>query len=122
MEVDELKGAQGRLKKTLQQGRGEGRGEIAKTLRDRGQRLVTLWTGLLRLTRVHMLDNEAFVRPLRGFTVVLSELVAIVGAVHVITVEDQIYVNDVRVRLDHGMAEGLPLAELLDRHGLGGVS
>ena len=119
--ADELKEAQGRLKRTLQQGGGEA-GELAQTLRDRGQRLVSLFTGLLRMTRVHMLDNEAFSRPLLDCTLVLNELIGLVGAVHLITVEDQIYLNDVRVRLDHGMSEGLPLSELLERHGLGGVS
>lgn len=119
MEKDDLTLAQGRLKKTLKSGDGGG---LQQTLRERGQRLVTLFTGLLRSTRVHMLDNEAFVRPLEDFVAVLSRLVDVVGPVHLITVEDQIYVNDVRVRLDHGMSEGLPLSELLDRHGLGGVS
>jgi len=120
--ADDIREAQGRLKRTLRGGPGEGGGDIAQTLRSTGQRLVSLWTGLLRMTRVHMLDNEAFTQPLENFTKVLSELIDLVGPVHLITVEDQIYINDVRVRLDHGMSEGLPLSELLERHGLGGVS
>jgi hypothetical protein len=121
--ADELSLGQERLGQRLRmERRAEGPGQ-AHTIREEGQRLVLLLSGLLRMTRVHAIDNAAFDRPVRDFTRLLAQLIDQIGPLHCIGVEDQIYINDVRVRLDGmGPSEGLSFGELLGRHQLGGIS
>ena len=119
--MDDLSLAQQQLDKSLRQARaGEDR-ELAGRIREDGLRFGQLFMGLLRLTRVHALDNHAFDKPLEEFAHALEELSGLLGAVHLVTVEDQVYVNDVRLRFDD-RGEGPDLKDLLQRHRVGGVS
>lgn len=96
--------------------------ELAAQVRDGGLNLVRLLFGLLRLNRVHAADNQVFVKPLQDLHDVLEHLVDLLGVVHLIAVEDQVYVNDVRVRM-HDRGEGAAeLGQELRRLQVGGVS
>jgi HD domain len=73
--------------------------ELAARIRDEGHRLVFLLNGLVKATRLYSLDNQALDAPSRELAQVLSGLLETLGAVHVVLVEDQAYVNDVRLRV-----------------------
>jgi hypothetical protein len=118
--IDDLASAQEQLGRALGRARaGEDR-DLARSVRDGGEQLVRSLAGLLRLSRVHAPDNRAFDEPVRELARILAALVDLLGAVHVATVEDQVYVNDVRVRVDpRGGAAAL--GPDLRRHGVGGL-
>jgi hypothetical protein len=119
--VDELARAQGRLARAIGKARaGEDR-ELAQRVRENGESLAQMLSGLLRLTRVHAADNQAFDAPVEDFGRALRALHQLLGPVHLVAVEDQVYANEVRLR-----SEGRPgLAELgaeLRRHNVGGLT
>jgi HD domain len=97
--------------------------ELAGRVRDEGHRLVFLLNGIVRTSRLYQSDNAAFDGPAAEVAAVLKGLVELLGAVHVVCVEEHIYVNDVRLRvrapeqpvIDSFVAE-------LERHNVGGLS
>lgn len=117
-----LDAAQDQLGRAIDKARvGEDR-ELAGRVRDNGERLVRLVLALLRMTKVHALDNHAFDHPIHDLGAVLVELIDTLGTVHIAAVEDQVYVNDVRIRIDE-RGEGEPgIASELKRHRVGGFS
>ncbi len=118
---DELLHAQAELAKALGRARaGEDR-DLAQKVRDTGEQVAHLLSGLLKLTRVHAPENHAFDAPVAEFGKALAALVELLGTVHVVTVEDQIYVNDVRIR-NEGKAGARDLGTELRRHDTGGLS
>jgi len=114
---------QKRLEKALQRASQSDDRELAGRIRDEGHRLVFLLNGLLRSSRMYSTENTALEAPSQEFATALKGLMDLLGAVHVVCVEDQIYVNDVRLRVrpteqpvvDHLVAE-------LGRHDVGGIS
>jgi hypothetical protein len=118
--MDELEIAQSRLGRALGRARaGEDR-ELAQKVREGGETLVQLLAGLLKLTRVHSPDNRAFDAPVAELGRVLAVLCEALGAVNLVTVEDQVYLNDLRVRTDSKPgASGLAVE--LNRHNTGGL-
>ena len=118
---DALTQAQASLARALGRARaGEDR-ELSQKVRERGEALAHALAGLLKMSRVHAADNRAFDAPLEQLARALAELVGLLGPVHLVTVEEDVYVNDVRVRSDgKGSAKGLG-AELA-RHNAGGVT
>ena len=97
--------------------------DLAGRLRDEGQRLVFLLNGLVRSSRLYQADNAAIEALATETSQMLKRLLALLGAVHVVTVEDQIYVNEVRVRMNELEQELLDQLLLeLARHEVGGVS
>ena len=104
--------SQEQLGKALERAQmGEDR-DLASWVRDRGERFVRILFGLLRMTNIHALDNNAFTRPMRDVGDVVGDLMETLGAVHLVTVEDQVFLNDIRLRM--GRDEGGDLgAELL---------
>ncbi|HYD39800.1 MAG TPA: HD domain-containing protein [Anaeromyxobacter sp.] len=118
---DELLQAQAELAKALGRARaGEDR-DLAQKVREAGEQVAHLLSGLLKLTRVHAPENHAFDAPVAEFGKALAALVELLGTVHVVTVEDQIYVNDVRIRSE-GKAGSRDLGAELRRHDAGGLS
>ncbi|MDG1483896.1 MAG: HD domain-containing protein [Myxococcota bacterium] len=108
------------LGKALERARmGEDR-DLASWVRERGERFVRVLFGLLRMTNIHSLDNNAFTKPMRDIGDVVSDLMDTLGAVHLVTVEDQVFLNDIRLRM--GRDEGGDLGSELRRHGVGGIS
>ena len=112
--------SQEQLGKALDRARmGEDK-DLASWVRDRGERFVRILFGLLRMTNIHSLDNNAFTKPMRDIGVVVNELMDTLGAVHLVTVEDQVFLNDIRLRM--GRDDGGDLGSELRRHGVGGLS
>lgn len=97
--------------------------DLAERVRLEGHRLVFLLNGLMHSTRMYELDNDALAIPAEELASVVAGLHHLLGAIHVVCVEDQIYLNDVRLRVtaseqevvDHLIAE-------LGRHHVGGIS
>ena len=74
------------------------------------------------MTRLHELDNNAFLKPITEFVDVAARLMELLGAINLVSVEDQIYVNDIRIRFDERMESGRALGEELRRHRVGGIN
>ncbi len=118
--MDELAQAQSSLGRALGRARaGEDR-ELAQKVREGGEQLVHLLSGLLKLTRVHTPDNHAFDAPVAELGRVLASLGEVLGSVNLVTVEDQVYLNDLRVRTD-SKPGAAGLGGELRRHNTGGL-
>lgn len=109
------------LGKAIEQARGGEDRALAQQVRDGGEQTVRLLTGLLRLMRTHHPDNHAFDNPARDLAAVLALLVDLLGPLQLVCVEGQLYLNDVRVRMDERTGGAADLAEELQRHGAGGL-
>ncbi|MCB9781194.1 MAG: HD domain-containing protein [Alphaproteobacteria bacterium] len=95
---------------------------LVDEVRTRGEHLVMSLLAVLRMTRTHGTGNDAFERPVRDLRATVSDLHERLGAVHVVLVEDQVYVNDTRVRFDERTELGRKLTFELGRHAVGGLS
>ena len=117
----DLAQSQEQLGKALERAQlGEDR-QLAQVVRDSGEILVRLLTGCLRMTRTHALNNRAFDKPVTEIGLALQRLVDLLGVVHLVAVEDQVYVNDIRIRMDDREGGG-ELGGELRRHRIGGIS
>jgi hypothetical protein len=97
--------------------------DLAGRIRDEGQRLVFLLNGLVRSSRLYQADNAAMDGLAGETSQMLKRLLGLLGAVHVVMVEDQLYVNEVRVRMKEREQELLEQLVLeLSRHEVGGLS
>jgi hypothetical protein len=122
MSTDDLEASQEQLGKALERAHlGEDR-DLAGQVRDGGERFVRQLFGTLHLTRIHDLSNSAFDKPVADLYTSLRELNRILGAVHLVAVEGQVYINDVRVRLDERLDTAGELGRELGRHDVGGIS
>ncbi len=120
--VDSLSQSQEQLGNVLDRARaGEDR-ELATRIRDSGERFIRQLYGAMRLTGIHDLENHAYDKPITELVTTLDLLVELLGAVHLIAVEGQVYINDVRVRMDERMDIGGKMGQVLQAYGLGGVS
>lgn len=119
--MDELQQAQQTLARALGKARaGEDR-ELAQRVREKGEGMAQMLAGLLKMTRVHAADNRAFEAPIAEFVRSLAELEDLVGVVNLVAVDDQAFLNEVRLR-----SEGRPgLSDLgpeLRKHNVGGIT
>ena len=121
-ELDEVQLAQERLGKQLERARSAEDRELSRQVREVGEQFARILYGLLRLTRLHELDNAAFHQPVTEWVKVQAKLMDTLGTVHLICVEDQVYVNDVRIRFDMGQDHIEALGSDLRRHNVGGIS
>jgi hypothetical protein len=121
--MSELQALQRGMARALQRaGQADDR-QLAARVREDGRRFAVLLNGLVQSSRLYSADNAALEAPSQECANVLAGLVRALGAVHLVCVEDQVYVNDVRLRvrlleqsvLDHLIAE-------LRRHDAGGLS
>jgi hypothetical protein len=120
--MDDLLRAQKRLGQTLERASiGEDR-QLSTAVRERGEGFSNLFYSLMRMTRIYELNNESFKKPLAEFADALSWLLDNLGVVHLITVEDQVYVNDIRIRFKAATAHTQKLGEELARHNIGAVT
>jgi hypothetical protein len=119
--MDDLERAQSALGRAIGRARaGEDR-ELAQRVRERGEQLAHMLAGLLKMSRVHAADNRAFDAPASEFGKALEQLVGLLGPVHLVTVEDQVYVNDIRIRTD-GKTGAKELNAELQKHNVGGAT
>jgi hypothetical protein len=97
--------------------------ELMGRVRDEGHRLVFLLNGLMRTSRLYTGDNAALDAPALEFGGVLRGLVELLGAVHLVNVEDHVFVNDVRLRVrPQEQVVVDTFAAELQRHAVGGLS
>lgn len=95
---------------------------LGQQVRELGDQLVRLLTGLWRLMRTHDPANHAFDQPVHELEGVLARLIELLGPVQLVCVEGQIYINDVRIRMDERLGGLADLEEELRRHHAGGIS
>lgn len=119
---DAIATAQEQLGKTLQRAWAEEGRELATRVRELGAQLAHLFNGLFHMARTHALNNTAFDVPVREFGLALHELMDLLGPVTLQCVEDQIFVNDLRIRFDKLIEQSITLGAGLQRHGVGGVT
>jgi len=119
--MDELLQAQQELARALSRARAGEDKDLAQQVREAGEQITHVLNGLLKLNRTHAPDNRAFDAPVTEFGRAVSALVELLGTVHLVTVEDQIYVNDVRIRSE-GKAGPRDLGGELRRHEVGGLT
>jgi hypothetical protein len=119
--TDELGQAQQTLARALGRARiGEDRA-LANRVRELGERLAHLLSGLLRMTRLHSPENSAFNKPVADLHTTLVELHELLGSVHLVAVEDQVYVNEIRIRSGDRASSIHELGAELQRHNAGGI-
>jgi hypothetical protein len=119
---DDLGRAQEALARALGRARiGEDRA-LANQVRELGERLAHLLSGLLRMTRLHSPDNKAFDKPVEDLHAALARLTELLGSVHLVAVEDQVYVNDIRIRTGEKASSIQDLGAELRRHNAGGIT
>lgn len=120
--LDDLGHAQEALGRALGRARiGEDRA-LANQVRELGERLAHLLSGLLRMTRLHSPDNRAFDHPVEELHTTLVQLHDLLGSVHLVAVEDQVYVNDIRIRAGDKASSIRELGAELHRHNAGGIT
>ena len=116
----DLESSQEALGKALDRAKMGEDQDLAGQVRDGGERLVRLLFGLIKLTEIHDLSNDAFVKPSEEFSTVMDKLMELLGAIHIVTVEDQVFVNDIRIRFGRG--DAVLLSAALAPHQVGGLS
>jgi HD-GYP domain-containing protein (c-di-GMP phosphodiesterase class II) len=114
--------AQARIAKALDRARAGEDKELAQQVRDRGEALVNLLTGTARMTHIHHIDNKAFQAPCRELAATVERLHELLGLVQLVMVEDQVYINDIRLRFEARNEVPRELALLWRRHETGGVT
>ena len=97
--------------------------EVMGRVRAEGHRLVFLLNGVIRGSRLYASDNAALDGPSRDAAIVLRGLVELLGSAQIACVEDHLYVNDVRLRVQPHEQPAIDvfIAEL-GRHAIGGIS
>lgn len=117
----DLQRAQDRLARTLDRARSSEDRELMNRVRDEGFQLVHLLNGVLRMSHLHSLDNRAFDAPVRELARALVRMCDLLGALTLIAIEDQVYLNEIRIRTDDRGGGGKELGAELAAHGLGGL-
>ena len=119
--MDDLQKAQSSLGKALARSKaGEDRVLVAQ-VRERGEQFANLLNGLIRMGRVHAPDNHAFDQPVQDLKRTLDALTGLLGSVQLVTVEDQVYLNDVRMKVPSATPNH-DLGSELHRHNIGGIT
>lgn len=119
---DPVAQAQEILGSTVSRAQAEEDRALARQVRSEGAGLASSLNGLFRMARTHALDNEAFDQPVIDFSDRLGRLIELLGPVHVVCVDDQVYVNDLRVRFDALVEQAVNLGPEFSRHRVGGIS
>ena len=119
---DEFGRVQDRLAHAIERARvGEDR-QLAQEVRERGEQLASLLYGLLRTSRTHDADNQVFDQPVADFCACVGSLYQVLGVVNLVTVEEQVYVNDVRIRFGENSGTPGALGQELHKHNVGGIT
>lgn len=122
MSADELVQAQEALSKTLEKAHASEDRQLASVVRERGEQVARLLAGVLRLPRLYDLTNDAFRQPGEALLQEMIALRELLGSIHFVLVESNIYVNDIRVRFDPNSETPRHLTEQLGAHRIGGLS
>ncbi len=119
---DDLFLAQKRLGHVIERASiGEDR-QLARSVREKGEAFANIFYGTLRMTRLYDLNNDTFERPLSELAQLTRWLLDELGVLHLVTVEQQVYVNDIRIRFKAMDASAQQLGSELRRHNVGSLS
>ena len=92
-------------------------------LRELGRNLTNFLFQSLRILSIHDSHNAAVEEPLQRLTGVLQRLFVQTQTVHFITVEGQVYLNDLRIKMEASAYGNVAyLLGQLGRHGIGGIT
>ena len=120
--MDDLLRAQKRLGRTLERASiGEDR-QLATAVREKGEGFSNLFFSLVRMTRIYELNNESFRRPIEELIGLLRWLLDSLGVVRLVTVEDQVYINDIRIRFKAAGSPTQQMGRELRKHNVGSVT
>ncbi len=119
---EQILASQEQLGQALDKARAGDDRALATAVREDGEQFIRVLYGLFRMIRLHDLDNAAFEKPIGECVDVLTRLVSLLGSVNVVTVEDQVYVNDIRIRFDERAEAGRGLGREVRRHRVGGLT
>ena len=118
--MDDLQRAQSNLGKALARSKAGEDKVLMAQVRERGEQFANLLNGLIRMGRVHAPDNHAFDQPVQDLKRVLESLMGLLGSVQLVTVEDQVYLNDVRMKVP--TTPNHDLGSELHKHNVGGIT
>jgi len=113
---------QDRLEAALQKARWAGNRELATQVREDGEQFARLLLALARLSRTHAPDNDVFRQPSARCSRTLRILTSQLGSVHLVVIDQQVHVNDVRVRFEGVDDAGARMEQWLAPHEAGGFS
>jgi hypothetical protein len=119
---DEILDGQTALGQALHQARAGEDKQLGQKVRELGEQFVRLTNGLVRLSAIHAPENAAFNEPTAQLVNTLLKLDRLIGQVMIVCVEGQVFVNDVRVRMDDRVSGPQALEAELARHNCGGLS
>ena len=119
--MDELDRAQLSVGRALDRARAGEDPQLAVRVRDTGEQTANLLSGLFRLSRVHAPENRAFDQPVAELHQALGRLQSLLGVIHLLAIEDQVYLNEIRIRTPAAVKEGSSLAAELAPHNVGGI-
>ncbi len=120
--MDELQKAQAALGRSIDRARAGEDPQLAGIVREKGEQLVGLLSGLLRTSRAYAPDNPALNQPVAELAGAVARLSGLLGAVHLVAVDEQVYLNEIRVRTPQQGRDGKSLSAELAAHGAGGLS
>jgi hypothetical protein len=120
--MDDLERAQESLGRSIGRARAGEDPELAGTVREKGEQMVGLLFGLLRTSRAYAPDNPALNQPVAELTAAIARLVQLLGALHLVTLEEQVYLNEIRIRTPQLGRDGRSLASELSGHEAGGLT
>ena len=120
--MDDVAQAQQALGRTIDRARAGEDPQLAGIVREKGEQMVGLLSGLLRMSRTHAADNPALRQPTAELTAALVRLAGLLGPLHLVAVEEQVYLNEIRVRTPQQGRDGKSLSAELALHGTGGLT
>ena len=110
------------LEAALEKARGARDRTLAAQVREEGERFARGLLALGRLSHTHQADNLVFRQPSERCAAALGALASQLGSVHLVVLDEQVYVNDVRVRFE-GLDDAAGRLEAwLQPHDAGGFS
>ena len=90
--------------------------------RERGEQFINLLYNLIRMVFIYDINNRVFEAPTSDIAEVFESLYSELGTIRLIAVEDQIYLNDIRIRFDVRTDTALYLSKTFNQHDIGGFS
>src|SRR5258707_11498831 len=120
--MDDLGRAQESLGRSIGRARAGEDPQLAGLVREKGEQMVGLLFGLLRTSRAYAPDNPALNQPVAELTSAVAKLVGMLGSVNLVAVEEQVYLNEIRVRTPQQGKDGKSLAAELTPHRVGGLT
>ena len=120
--MDDLARAQESLGRSIARARAGEDPQLAGIVRERGEQMVGLLFGLLRTSRAYAPGNPALNQPVAELTGAVARLAQLLGALHIVALEDQVYLNEIRIRTAQLGRDGRSLASELAAHESGGLT